>query len=144
MSDVILCRDNLVMGVNRPGHPDFDTYTVQNGDQIGSTTYTPTKTQNPSVPAGNSYNCFMLTQSDGTQAFLQWSPDDPRWQDLLKPMATVVRGIGSPGPNTLKEGDRYTLRAGGNPLGLTWDVYRDGQPCTTFSCLVPGNPPRPE
>ena len=143
MSDVIVCRDNLVFGVNKPGDATFTTYEVHNGDQIGSTTYTPTKTQNPSVPAGLSYNCFMLTQSDGTQAFLQWSPDDPKWQDLLKPMATVVRGIGDPGPNTLQEGDTYTLTAGENPLGLTFDVYRNGQPVGTFSCLVPGNPPMP-
>ena len=143
MADVIVCRDNFVFAVKKPGDPSFDTYTVGNGDQIESTTYTPSPTQNPLVPAGTTYDCLKLTHPDGTQAFLQLSTPDPNWLNLLKTIFATVLGIGVPGPNTLRESDTYTLTASGNPLGLTFDVYRNGQPVGTFSCLVPGNPPMP-
>ncbi|MEM8611810.1 MAG: hypothetical protein AAGF93_07310 [Cyanobacteria bacterium P01_H01_bin.105] len=141
ISATVICKDNLVTGVNCPGDGSYDAYTVANGDSITYTVYEPSTTQIAEAPAGSRYNMFMLTSGDGTksQAFMIWSPEDPVWQDKLSKTNTVVRGIGVPGPNTLKSGDRYTIsvQEGANgAIDVTIDAWRDNKAVCTFSFLV--------
>jgi hypothetical protein len=131
----VICKNNLVYGVNQTGNANFKLYALKQGDVIESTLYTPTVTTVKSLPAGNKYLTFMLSQGADrkTQAFLQWSPNKPVWQDILKrfPQKTVVAGLGvlpNGQANTLQIGDTYTLSAqqdkAGGPINLTWDVFR--------------------
>ena len=50
----------FVTGVNQPGNGSFTEVTVGYGDVINATTYKPTETQDPRLPAGLEYNLFML------------------------------------------------------------------------------------
>ena len=141
MSAIVICKDNLVSGVNWRGEGSSETYYVANGDSVSYGVYNPEHTQNPKVPAGLKYNLFMLTSSNGTgsQAFLVWSPEDPKWQDKLMVTNTVVEGIGVPGPNTLKEDDRFDITVGESPdgtIGVTIDAWRGKEAVCTFSFNV--------
>lgn len=138
----VIDKQAIVTGVNKPGDGGFDALTVANGDQIVYTKYEPTTDDyDVRIAKGMTYNMFMLTQTDNNnaQAFIVWSPDDPMWQDKLSKTNTVVRGIGVPGPNTLKRGDSVQISvqpAEGGGTDVTIDAWRGREAVATFSFVV--------
>lgn len=138
----VIGKGGIVTGVNKPGDAHFDKLTVNNGDLITYAEYTPQEDDTAvGTVAGSTYNMFMLTQP-GTeaQAFIVWSPDDPKWQDKLKRADTRVSGIGVPGPNTLMRGDSVQISVqpaeGVSGTDVTLDVWRDNEAVATFSFVV--------
>ena len=136
----VIDKQATVTGVNRPGDAYFDKLTVRNGDSIVYAKYEPDKDDlEVGTVAGSTYNLFMLTQSDDSQAFIVWSPEDPMWQDKLSSTDTVVAGIGVPGPNTLMRGDNVHISvqpAENGGTDVTLDVWRDNEAVATFSFVV--------
>ena len=136
----VIDRQAIVVGVNRPGDAEFDMVTVANGDLVQFTKYEPAEDNlDVGIVAGMTYNMFMLTQEDETQAFIVWSPEEPIWQDLLSSTDTVVAGIGVPGPNTLMSGDDVQIsvqEAEDGGIDVTLDVWRDNEAVATFSFVV--------
>ena len=137
----VIARGVIVTGINKTGDAIFDTFTVDNGDKITYAKYDPEKNDiEVEIAAGLTYNMFMITKQDGkTQAFIVWSPDDPKWQDILIKTNTVIAGIGDPGPNTLKRGDTgqlsvQTAQDGG--YDFTLDFWRGNHAVATFSWVV--------
>ena len=85
------------------------------------------------------YNMFILTKGDKSQAFIVWSPDDPQWQDKLSKTNTAVAGIGVPGPNALKKGDKVHVSVQPAERGgtdVTIDAWRGKKSVATFSFVV--------
>ncbi len=138
----VISKGGIVTGVNKPGDGTFDTFTVQNGNQVTYAKYAPvTDDVAVKIAGGLTYNMFMITQPDNNdaQAFIVWSPDDPTWQDKLSKTDTEVSGIGDPGPNTLKRGDSVQISvqsAEGGGTDVTLDVWRDNKAVATFSFVV--------
>ena len=135
MPDIVIAT-GFVVSVNTGG-----TMTVKNGDHIEADTYAPTETEFPKLPAGSKYNIFQITSADNeVQAMLYFGNDDPKWQDFLQNnfQSSKVKGIGTQGDNTLREGDTYkvTYGKGGGVEGLTWDVFRGNKSVGTFSCQI--------
>jgi len=139
----VIVKGAVVIGVNRPGDPNFTTLTIERDDRIESSGYNPTTTDaSVGTVAGQKYNLFMITKSDLSQAFIVWSPDDPVWQDRLRPASSKITGLGMPGPATLKKGDKVNISTQDDPGNpnvwmVTFDIYRDNKSAGTVSFSVP-------
>lgn len=136
----VIDKQAKVTGVNKPGDRAFNTLKVDNGDKIVFTKYQPTQDdRSVGIVKGSRYNMFMITKKDNSQAFIVWSPDDPKWQDRLSKTSTVVRGIGGGGNNTLMRGDDCHVSvqsARGGGTDVTIDVWRKNKSVATFSFVV--------
>jgi hypothetical protein len=132
----------VVTGVNKPGDGSFNAFTVGNGDEITSTKYQPTKDDvDVRTVAGATYNMLMITQpkNNKAQAFIVWSPDDPKVQDRLEGANTTVQGIGTTN-QAIQRGDTIEMRTGpaeGGGFGVTLDIKRGNNYVATFSFVVP-------
>jgi hypothetical protein len=128
----------IVTSVNKPGDSAFNAFTIGNGDQITSTKYQPKEDDvDVRIAEGLTYNMFVITQpaNNKAQAFIVWSPDDPKLQDRLEGASTVVRGIGTTN-QAIRRGDTIEMRTqpseeGG--LDITLDIKRGNNYVATFS-----------
>ena len=121
-----------VHNLNRPGSPVFKSCQITNNDLIESGQYAPTATQFPSMPAGGTYNIFILTQKDNAQAFLNWKAASTEWEKKIKNFARTLITIGTVKPGTLEVGDQFdVVEQSGN---LAFNVYRGNSIVASFSC----------
>ena len=128
----------IVTNVNKPGDSSFNAFIIGNGDKITSTKYAPTENDfGVRIAEGLIYNLLIITQptNNNAQAFIVWSPDDPKLQDRLENANTIVRGIGTTN-QAIQRGDTIEIRTGpaeGGGLGVTLDIKRGNGYVATFS-----------
>ena len=111
------------------------TYTAKFGDLIEVTKYAPTTTQFKKLPAGRSYNIFMVSQGPkrSPQSFFYFSTDKPYWQDALRSAGSFkISGLGAEGlKNVFQVGDQYTIVAvqykENGPIELDFIFTRNGK-----------------
>lgn len=140
VSAQVIDKQAKVTGVNKPGDAAFTTFKVANGDKIEFTKYKPNKDdKSVGIVKGTTYNMFMITQKDKSQAFIVWSPDEPKWQDRLSKTNTTIRGLGVGSLNDLRRGDECHVSvqsAKGGGTDVTLDVWRNRKSVATFSFVV--------
>ncbi len=136
----LIDKQAKVTGVNKPGDSKFTTFKVENGDKIEFAKYKPTSDdKGAGIAKGITYNTFMITKKDKSQAFIVWSPDDPKWQDKLSKTNTVIQVLGVGSPNNLMRGDSCNVSvqpAQGGGTDVTIDVWRNKKSVATYSFVV--------
>jgi len=131
----------VVTGVNEEANASTNTFTIQNGDRVETTTFKP-KDEAAAMPDlgivfGSEYTMLVITHNK-TQAFLVWSVDTPQLQDAIGKASTTVKGIGTTNQPIMR-GDVFDMRTGneaGGGTGVTFDIYRDNKAIATFSFVV--------
>ncbi|MBC7777248.1 MAG: RICIN domain-containing protein [Phycisphaerae bacterium] len=126
-----------VHNLNKPGVSVFKSMTLTNQDVIGATQYVPSKTQFPDLPAGGTYNIFMVTQKDNNnaQAFINWSSPDKALEKKIKNFNSIAIQLEGNSANTLEVGDQASANLQGGRIVFT--VMRAGKIAAQFSCAAP-------
>lgn len=136
----------VVTGINKPGDARFAAFSVQIGDRIETSQFTPNNDvaayPDVGIVVGGKYPLLMLTQpANNAQAFFVLKVEDATFQDALRSTTALVGEIG-PTNQPITQGDTFQLRKQATQQGalaVTLIIYRDTSAIAMFSFVVAGS-----